>query len=81
MEVAHNRSPRVSHWGLSLQTELKEFFTQKEVTGLDKVASDLFNSPSIAQSTYQKYLDTWRNLLLLNSATATPENHIVNTKA
>lgn len=78
--AAHDTSPKVSRWGISLQTELNEFFTPKEVTGLDKVANDLFNSPSIAQSTYQKYLNAWQNVLSFGSTTVS-ENYIINTKA
>lgn len=60
---AHKQSPEVSRWGIRMETQLKDFYTPREASGLEKVAHQMLGSHEKGNSDFQNYADSWQHFL------------------
>lgn len=64
---ARKANPKVSRWGISMETYWKDFYTTREPTTLEKQCNKLMEqagqTPNFGLSSYQQYVNKWQNFL------------------
>lgn len=64
---ASKANPKVSRWGISMETYWKDFYTTREPTALEKQFNKLREqagqTPNLGLSSYQQYVNKWQSFL------------------